>query len=311
MRKVFLGIDTSNYRTSAACFDPETGEYTNANALLEVPDSAIGLRQADAVFQHTRALHRQIARLPQGSFHAIGVSTKPREAEGSYMPCFLVGESVARSAAHLLSIPVFENSHQQGHLAAAAFSANRMDLLGQEFLCWHVSGGTTELLHVHPSASGLPRCACIGGTTDLAAGQLVDRIGARFGLPFPSGAELDALALQAAPQKGFAVKVTNGQFSLSGMQNKAEQMIAAGDARETVARFTLDTIARVLETASLAAHANYHCPILFSGGVMASAVIRTRLARMQDVFFATPELSGDNAVGCAILAAIQYERTKP
>lgn len=305
----FLGIDTSNYRTSAACYLPESGEYTNANALLAVPDGAIGLRQADAVFQHTRALHQQIARLPQGSFHAIGVSTRPRETEGSYMPCFLVGESVARSAAHLLSIPVFENSHQQGHLAAAAFSADRLDLLHQNFLCWHVSGGTTELLLAQPTQCGVPHCHRIGGTSDLAAGQLVDRIGARFGFAFPSGAALDTLALQAVPQKGFAVKVQDGQFSLSGMQNKAEQLLAAGEPNEIVARFVLDTLARTLETASLAAQEAYPYPILFSGGVMASKVIRERLARLPNAIFATPELSGDNAVGCAILAAIQYERT--
>ena len=187
MPERFLGIDTSNYRTSAAIYNAETGEWVNRGGLLTVPEGAIGLRQSDALFQHTVRLHEKIEALPQGEVRAIGVSTRPRAVEGSYMPCFLAGESVARSAAHLLSVPLFTVSHQQGHIAAAALSAGKLDLLDGEFLAWHLSGGTSELLHVKCGADGLPDCTCIGGTTDLAAGQLLDRAGNLLGLPFPSG----------------------------------------------------------------------------------------------------------------------------
>ena len=176
MPERFLGIDTSNYRTSAAVYDAETGAWRNEGGLLTVPEGAIGLRQSDALFQHTVRLHEKIEALPQGEVRAIGVSTRPRAVEGSYMPCFLAGESVARSAAHLLSVPVFAVSHQQGHIAAAALSAEKLDLLDRIFLAWHLSGGTSELLLVRPGADGLytyiySDCTCIGGTTDLAAGS--------------------------------------------------------------------------------------------------------------------------------------------
>lgn len=111
MPERFLGIDTSNYRTSAAIYNAETGEWVNRGGLLTVPEGAIGLRQSDALFQHTVRLHEKIEALPQGEVRAIGVSTRPRAVEGSYMPCFLAGESVARSAAHLLSVPLFTVSH--------------------------------------------------------------------------------------------------------------------------------------------------------------------------------------------------------
>lgn len=158
MPEHFLGIDTSNYRTSAAIYNAETGEWVNRGGLLTVPEGAIGLRQSDALFQHTVRLHEKIEALPQGEVRAIGVSTRPRAVEGSYMPCFLAGESVARSAAHLLSVPLFTVSHQQGHIAAAALSAGKLDLLDGEFLAWHLSGGTSELLHVKCGADGLPDC---------------------------------------------------------------------------------------------------------------------------------------------------------
>ena len=93
MPERFLGIDTSNYRTSAAIYNAETGEWVNRGGLLTVPEGAIGLRQSDALFQHTVRLHEKIEALPQGEVRAIGVSTRPRAVEGSYMPCFLAGES--------------------------------------------------------------------------------------------------------------------------------------------------------------------------------------------------------------------------
>lgn len=60
MPERFLGIDTSNYRTSAAIYNAETGEWVNRGGLLTVPEGAIGLRQSDALFQHTVRLHEKI-----------------------------------------------------------------------------------------------------------------------------------------------------------------------------------------------------------------------------------------------------------
>ena len=190
-----LGLDTSNYTTSAAVFDGAEGR--NQGRLLEVRPGELGLRQSDALFQHVKHLPEVVEALlgeeGLGTVQAVGASTCPRAVEGSYMPCFLAGESVARSAAHLLSVPLFTVSHQQGHIAAAALSAGKLELLDRTFLAWHLSGGTSELLLVQAGADGLPDCTCIGGTTDLAAGQLIDRAGALLGLPFPSGAALDRL----------------------------------------------------------------------------------------------------------------------
>ena len=90
-----LGLDTSNYTTSAAWFDGTGGD--NTGKLLEVPQGALGLRQSEALFQHVKRLPAiledlKAADLPR-VLTAIGASTRPREVEGSYMPCFLAGES--------------------------------------------------------------------------------------------------------------------------------------------------------------------------------------------------------------------------
>ena len=193
-----LGIDTSNYTTSVALFDG--GEGHNLGRLLEVPPGALGLRQSDALFQHVKRLPELLHQLREEGrltgLAAVGASVKPRWVEGSYMPCFLAGESLGRSLADALGAPFFPCSHQQGHLAAAAWSAGRMDLLDRPHLAWHLSGGTTELLYVTPEGPSL-RAEKIGGTSDLSAGQLIDRTGQLLGLAFPAGKALDALSAGA------------------------------------------------------------------------------------------------------------------
>ena len=88
--------------------------------------------------------------------------------------------------AQTLGVPFVPVSHQQGHIAAAAWSAGRLDLLDRPLLAWHLSGGTTELLYVQPDGFNV-QASCIGGTSDISAGQLIDRTGVLLGLDFPAG----------------------------------------------------------------------------------------------------------------------------
>ena len=49
----YLGIDTSNYTTSAALYDAESGVVCHRKQLLTVHPGERGLRQSDAVFLAT------------------------------------------------------------------------------------------------------------------------------------------------------------------------------------------------------------------------------------------------------------------
>ena len=140
-----IGIDTSNYTTSIAFFDGEGGE--NCSRLLPVRQGELGLRQSDAVFAHIKSLPelsgRLFSHIQKDAITAVGVSTRPRAVEGSYMPCFMVGYSHAKLLSDALGVPLAEVSHQQGHVAASLWSAGRLDLLEKTHLAWHLSGGTT------------------------------------------------------------------------------------------------------------------------------------------------------------------------
>ena len=297
-----LGLDTSNYTTSAAVFDGTRG--VNEGRLLDVPEGALGLRQSDALFQHVKHLPEMIARLrEQGLLHdiaAVGASTRPRAVEGSYMPCFLAGAGQGRTLADVLGVPFAEVSHQQGHIAAAAWSAGRPELLDAPMLAWHLSGGTTELLLVTPEGTNV-RAECIGGSSDISAGQLIDRTGVLLGLPFPAGKALSALAEQAVKRERFTVKLNGFAFSLSGMENKVKERISAGEAPAETAYFALATVARAVCRATAAALKEHPgLPVLCSGGVASSTLLRHS---MSQAVFAPPQYSTDNALGVAILTA--------
>ena len=309
-----LGLDTSNYTTSAAWFDGETGD--NAGKLLEVPAGSLGLRQSEALFQHVKRLPDILSELKQtglpDKLSAIGASTRPREVEGSYMPCFLAGESQARVMAESFSLPFFPCSHQQGHIAAAAWSAGRMDLLDHPHLVWHLSGGTTELLYVVPDGVTV-KGEIIGGTKDLSAGQLIDRTGKKLGLAFPSGKAVDALSLQAEKTDSFRVKTAESYFSFSGVENKMNGLAEAGESPSNICRYVLASIIGAVERATLQALEKHPgLPVLCAGGVASNQLLRETMTRSCGAVFAQPRFSTDNAMGVAILtwrAMYQKEKT--
>ena len=299
-----IGFDTSNYTTSIACFDGVDG--VNCSKLLPVKQGELGLRQSDAVFAHIKSLPELSGRLFSHvdikSVTAVGVSTRPRAVEGSYMPCFMVGYTHAKMLSDALGVPLVQVSHQQGHVAASLWSAGRMDLMDQPHLAWHLSGGTTELLLVEPEGKNV-RCTKIGGTTDISAGQLIDRTGQLLELPFPSGKHLDALSAQARGREVFKVKCPGLEFSLSGVQNKVQQFHEKnGDTAETAA-YALRCVANAVYQASKNALAVYPgLEIVFSGGVASNSMLREVLKPLNPVF-AQPQFSTDNAMGVAILAS--------
>ena len=287
-----IGFDTSNYTTSVAYFDGQEG--VNCSQLLPVKPGELGLRQSDAVFSHTKSLPELTGRLfshVQG-IDAIAVSTRPRAVEGSYMPCFLVGYSHAKLLSDALQVPLFEVSHQQGHVAACLFSAGRMDLMDKPHLAWHLSGGTTELLLIEPDGKNV-KATRIGGTTDISAGLMLD-------LPFPAGKHLDALAKEAVNRDVFKVKCPGLEFSLSGVQNKVQQYALTNSPAETAA-YTLRCVCHAVQAATRNAQQAYPgLEVVFSGGVTANSMLRSV---MKDAIFCQPQYSTDNALGVAVLAA--------
>ena len=303
-----LGIDTSNYTTSVAVYDDTTNIVVNRKKLLPVKEGEKGIRQSDAVFHHTVQLPELINDLVnefKGNISSVGVSIKPCNEVGSYMPCFLTGISVAEAVSSFMHIPLYKFSHQDGHIAAALYSAGKLDLINKEFFAFHISGGTSQVLKVSPNKNYF-KTEIISDSLDLKAGQAIDRVGVMLGLKFPCGPELEKLALKSEMDlKKEKVFRRDGRFSLSGVENKCKKMFEDGKKPEDIAFFCVNYIRSALDdtvTEIIKEHGNL--PLVFSGGVMSNTIIRNDFTNRYNAYFAEPQYSSDNACGIAILSSI-------
>lgn len=309
----YLGFDTSNYTTSVALYYPEENRIVHRKKLLPVKEGEKGLRQSDAVFHHTTQLHEITSELfgAEGPLiDGVCASAFPRMAEGSYMPCFLVGLNTAKILSSVLKKEVKITSHQNGHIVAALYSADRLSLLKEKFIAFHVSGGTTEALLVEPDEDEVIKCTLIASSLDLKAGQAIDRAGVMMGLRFPSGAEMDRLAQKSERDFGKIRVFSKGaDVSLSGLENKCKKMLSDGESKEDISRFCFQYIGSALETMTDRVIEEYgKLPLLYSGGVMSNSIIKERLTKKYNGIFASPEFSADNAAGVAILACFKENK---
>ncbi len=308
---LFCGIDTSNYTTSVAVCDIDGNIVANLKRPLPVKDGERGLRQSDAVFAHVKNLpslmNELSALIADRRVCAVGVSSQPRNNEGSYMPCFLTGVAAAEALCAGCAAPLYKFSHQQGHIMAAYSTSGAIDDVKESFLAFHVSGGTTEILKVTLNATDLD-VQLVGGTSDLNAGQAVDRVGVRLGYAFPCGPAMEKAAEafdgKVAPLK---TSVRGLECNLSGLENNAEKLISGGEAPEAVCAYVFAFLSKTFS--KLAQNAREQCgdlPIVWAGGVMSNKIIQSRLSSLGNCYFTKPEYSSDNAVGTALLARKKY-----
>ncbi len=312
--KCFCGIDTSNYTTSLAICDEQGNVVLNYKKLLPVKDGERGLRQSDAVFHHTSAMN-EVSEVIDNYFKshsdaqlsAIGYSYAPRDCKGSYMPCFLVGGAIAKVLSAVMQIPAFPFSHQSGHIMASLYSAGRTDLADKQFAAFHVSGGTTDVLLVKGKSEFGFDIEQIGGTADLNAGQVIDRVGVYMGLSFPAGAQLEKEAL-ANHEKipSYKIRINRMRCNLSGIENKACKLYDETQNKKLTAAFTVNAVGEALEKLSEELKLSYpEIETVYAGGVMSCSILKERLKKFSSNF-AAPEFSSDNAAGTSLLARNRY-----
>lgn len=308
MIRPVLGLDTSNYTTSAAVTDSLTGQILADERIpLSVKAGEKGLRQSDALFRHWQNLPVLLERLlPQYGKHlaAVAASVKPRPQEGSYMPVFTAGLNAARMLAAQAGIPLVRTSHQEGHIRAASHGTgidpSEEDLL----LCAHLSGGTLELV----LRKGDGSCGVAGGTKDISYGQLLDRMGVDLGYPFPAGKSIDDLACSYAPEglkNPFSRVFTQKTYlNLSGLETQLKSAKIVSDlSREAAAFYVMERLSE-----SFCAIADEACrqtgarKVLVTGGVACSRFLRRYCSERGKIYvFGDPRLCSDNAVGVSLI----------
>ncbi len=306
-KRLSLGIDTSNYKTSVAVVDDEGNILYNSQNFLYVKEGERGLRQSDAFFQHVMKLPHimdEVFAIPgiRESLACISVSTRPRPVEGSYMPVFMAGYGFAKTLANALNLPLFEVSHQEGHVEAVKYYSkfNNTDRVAT----FHFSGGTTEALLVDYQDHSFN---IVGGSKDLAYGQVLDRVGVALGLQFPCGQELDEIAtFGRVGQKNLSkIKVNDCFVNLSGIETQAQRLIGNVLVDELITELFEKISQSVLDMTIQISRKYGIKEFIFAGGVSCSSYmrnfLRNNLPSDIDFAFGDPKLSQDNAVGVALL----------
>ncbi|HHY15035.1 MAG TPA: O-sialoglycoprotein endopeptidase [Firmicutes bacterium] len=308
--RVALGVDTSNYTTSL-CLLAENGKIiADRRKYLKVASGSRGLRQSEALFQHIENLPLLTADFPlnlgAGQLAAVGVSVQPRPQKGSYLPVFLPGTSFSRALANIFSIPCYEFTHQEMHIWSGIASGGGP--LQKEFLTVHLSGGTTELTFVGRREDWSLQVELWGGTSDLHAGQFLDRLGVKLGLDFPAGPALEQMAQRAQRTIAAPFSHREGAVSFSGPLTALERMVGQVEP-EILAASCLQVLSRTLINWITWAQGRTECrDLLLVGGVAANSLIRTELVAALpawNLYFAGPNYSVDNAYGAAYFAALK------
>lgn len=307
---IYLGFDTSNYTTSlAAC-----GEVSlNVRELLTVKKGERGLRQSDALFQHIKKLPQLFEVISKSAdmkkVKGIGVSVSPRNVEGSYMPVFLAGHGYAKVCADAIGVPLYTFSHQEGHIMAGIYSCDNFSLLEKPFISVHLSGGTCEILLTEYINNHF-EAKIIGGTKDISAGQLIDRIGVFMGLEFPCGKELENISNKSKNVINLPVNVDKSYINFSGIETKTISLVSR-EKNEDLAYSVFLAVGKALSKALNYCVKEYNIKdILVVGGVISNEIIKEHLKNNidADIFFATREYSTDNAYGTALLCQRICER---
>ena len=303
---MFVGFDTSNYTTSAAVLDGNN--VTHRKTMLSVREGERGLRQSDAVFQHTVNMPELLKNMSFNSLQAVGVSDRPRNVEGSYMPCFLVGVNTATAVARSCGVPLYRTSHQVGHILAALYSADKLDWTSSRFIAFHLSGGTTEALLVTPDKDEIVKAEIIAESLDLNAGQAIDRAGVMMGYKFPCGKMLDELSKQTDAEYKITPSMKGLNCSLSGVENKAKAMLEKGASHADISKFVLTYITNTIDKMLCGISEEFgNLPVIFSGGVSSNSLLRERMINKYCASFAEPSFSLDNAAGTAIFAKMKTD----
>lgn len=307
--KMIMGIDTSCYTTSIALIGEDGTIRADKRCLLEVKPGERGLQQSAAIFQHLGNMPRLFQEFEGGlKLKGVIAAAVPRPVAGSYLPVFRVAASFGAAAARLAGVPFMETSHQEGHIRAGLYQQK----LGEKFLAWHISGGTTELLLVQAKTWGF-HIEKVGGSSDLQAGQFVDRVGVALGTTFPAGPELEKLAQGCKTVESLPVVLEGLDLSFSGPESAAQRLIKAGAAADEVARQVYNCLGRSLFGLTCRAVEKFAInQVLMVGGVASSQLIREYLQATGaqqgiEFSFAASKLASDNAVGVGLIG---YDRWK-
>jgi len=300
---VILGIETSCDETAAAVVS-EDGHILSS---IVASQAQLHVRYGGVVPEIASRRHLELVSpvirealgesgVGLDSVSRIGVTCGP-----GLIGALLVGLSAAKAIAWSRGIPLVPVDHLRGHVASLYLGPEPVE---PPFVCLLASGGHTLLLAVRAHGS-LER---LGATLDDAAGEAFDKGARLLGLPYPGGAEIDALARRGDPEAfRFPVaRVPGLDFSFSGVKTSLLYTVRdLGPARlaerraDLAASYQRAIVRALTERLRQAAEQEGADTIAVVGGVAANSELR---AALPEAALAPLSLCSDNAAMIASAA---------
>ncbi|PZO53839.1 MAG: tRNA (adenosine(37)-N6)-threonylcarbamoyltransferase complex transferase subunit TsaD [Alphaproteobacteria bacterium] len=308
-----LGIETACDDTAAAVVDADFkvrssvvwGQKQTHEAFNGVVPELAARRHAEVIMKVVKQALDE-ARVSLSDISAIACNN-----QHGLIRSVVVGVSTARGLAVSQALPLIPVHHVEAHIFSAIMT--NPDLFN-EHICLAVAGGHNALIHVH----GMGDYEVIGRTLDDSAGEAFDKVGSYLGLPFPAGAQVDALA-RKGNARAYAFprpKLKDGtlNFSFSGLKTPvrmvAEKLQSQDGAPDVAASFERAVVDVLVAKTLAAAEQRGVARVSVAGGVACNTLLREELPREAakrgiTVTLTPPKLCTDNAAMVAGLA--QYK----
>jgi N6-L-threonylcarbamoyladenine synthase len=307
---MILGIESSCDETAAAVITSD-GQVLSS---IVASQGELHSRYGGVVPEVASRRHlEQIAPVIREAFFTAGIRlddvTRIGVTRGpGLVGALLVGLSAAKAIAWARDLPLVPVNHLHGHVASLYLGDEPLE---PPFACLLATGGHTQVLAVREHRS----FERLGTTLDDAAGEAFDKGARLLGLPYPGGAEIDALVRHGDP-RAFSFPVANVpgfDFSFSGLKTSLLYTVrdlgdaAVAERRADLAASYQRAIVLALTRRLLqAAEAEGLSRLAVVGGVAANSELR---AALPDAVVAPLRFCTDNAA--MIASAARYADPLP
>jgi len=320
-----LGIESSCDDTSAAviCDGKVLSNVVNTQTIHEnfggvVPELASRAHQYNIVPVVHEALLK--ADIGLSEISAIAFTKGP-----GLLGSLLVGASFAKSLSIAINKPLIGVNHLHGHIFTHLLTQTE----GNQghpafpFLCLLVSGGHTQIIHVH----SYTEYDVIGKTIDDAAGEAFDKCAKVLGLAYPGGQDIDKLS-QSGNGKKYSFgkpKIEGLDYSFSGIKTsflyflrdklKDDKDFIKDNLNDICASIQSEIIEILLEKLKKAVKMTGIYEISVSGGVSANSFLRNSLMKLGsdegwNVYLPDKKFTTDNAAMIALIGYYYYLNDK-
>lgn len=325
-----LAIETSCDDTSAAVLD------LSGRLLSSVVSSQDEVHAPFGGIVPELASRQHLTNLPtavRAALHDAGISE--REIRRVAVTCgpgllgsLLVGVSFAKALAWALSLPLYGVNHVEAHLRSPWMEHPELPYPSLGLV---VSGGHSHIFY----CKALSQVQLVAATRDDAAGEALDKLGKRLGLPYPAGPLMDRLAARGNPKAvPFSLpRMSSGSmdYSFSGLKTAALHhlntnglSVPPGASPDDLPQWAYDLIAsyqkrivdhliQVLRRAALRLHP---ASLTMAGGVACNSLLRSRLLELGDDLGVAAAFPGaryctDNAAMVGFLALSRGDAPSP